>query len=137
VVPDATKTLCQQFGIDLPILAKVGNALQALTALGKGEGQLLAWQKGNFVTLLAVRQGAWEERFIGRTRTVEEEPFAFRAFKRRRFVRAEWGLVRGGRAARPLCHPSPFSPPPLNAGYPLDRHRAIVFVAVPFLPPAR
>jgi len=119
VVPDATKTLCQQFGIDLPILAKVGNALQALTALGKGEGQLLAWQKGNFVTLLAVRQGAWEERFIGRTRTVEEEPFAFRAFKRRRFVRAEWGLVRG---AEPLAHyaiPLPSLPLLLTLDIPL------------------
>ncbi len=119
MLPDATKTLCQQFGIDLPILAKVGNALQALTALGKGEGQLLAWQKGNFVTLLAVRQGAWEERFIGRTRTVEEEPFAFRAWQRRRFVRAEWGLVRG---AEPLAHyaiPLPSLPFLLTVDIPL------------------
>ncbi len=98
-LPEATQSLCQQWQLgDVSLLA---SALQALTALGDGEGQLLLWHKDAFLTLLAAKSGEWQERQIGRTLTSSEEPFAFHALRKQRPVFVNWGLLRG---AEPFAH---------------------------------
>jgi len=104
-LPEAAQTLCQQWQLgDLTIVAQ---ALQALTALSKGEGQLLLWSDSAFVTLLAAKDGEWEERFIGRLIEPSDEPFAFKAWKRQGLVFAPKGLLRG---SEPIAHCAAFLP---------------------------
>lgn len=106
-LPEVTQTLCHQWQLgDLTIVAQ---ALQALTALSKGEGQLLFWRDKAFVALLAAKNGEWEERFIGRLIAPNDEPFAFKAWRRRRNVFAPRGLLRGSEA---VAHCAAFLPSP-------------------------
>jgi hypothetical protein len=78
-LPEPTQALCQQW--QLGNLELVGQALLALTAFGKGEGQLLLWDGKSFVTVVAARNGEWDERLIGRISDPSEEPFAFKALR--------------------------------------------------------
>lgn len=102
-LPEVTQTLCHQWQLgDLTIVAQ---ALQALTALSKGEGQLLLWSDKGFVTVLAARNGEWEERFIGRLIAPTDEPFASKAWRQRKTVFAPKGLLRG---SEPTAHCAAF-----------------------------
>lgn len=104
-LPEVTQTLCHQWQLgDLTI---IGQALQALTALGKGEGQVLFWSDKGFVTLLAAKSGEWEERLIGKLIEPKDEPFAFKAWKWRKIVFAPKGLLRG---SEPIAHCAAFLP---------------------------
>jgi two-component sensor histidine kinase len=109
-LPEPTQALCQQW--QLGDLESVGQALLALTAFGKGEGQLLLWDGESFVTVVAARNGEWDERVVGRLSNPSEEPFAFKAlrsrlaprilhFARPKIVFAPTGLMKG---AEPIAH---------------------------------
>ena len=109
-LPEPTQALCQQW--QLGNLELVGQALLALTAFGKGEGQLLLWDGESFVTIVAARNGEWDERVIGRISNPSEEPFAFKAlrsnlalrtphFAHPKIVFAPMGLMKG---AEPIAH---------------------------------
>jgi len=109
-LPEPTQALCQQW--QLGNLELVGQALLALTAFGKGEGQLLLWDGKSFVTVVAARNGEWDERLIGRISDPSEEPFAFKAlrsnlaprtphFAHLKIVFAPTGLMKG---AEPVAH---------------------------------
>lgn len=102
-LPEATKTLCQQLGIKE--VSTVASALQAMTALGNGDGQILTWHEDAFVTLLTAQRGEWDECSIGRTVTKEDEIFAYQAWHKRRVVFAPLGLVRG---VEPIAHCAAF-----------------------------
>ncbi|GBC97737.1 putative sensor histidine kinase pdtaS [bacterium HR17] len=98
-LPEAAVALAQRYGlgdVTLPAFA-----LQTLTALGNGDGRLLARRGDAFVTLLAARQGKWDERVIGKTIAVVEEPFAAQVHRKRNMVIAPLGLVRG---VEPVTH---------------------------------
>jgi len=104
-IPEVTQTLCHQWQLgDLTIVAQ---ALQALTALGKGEGQLLLWSDKSFVVILAAKSGGWEERLVGKLIAPDDEPFAFKAWKGRKIVFAPKGLLRG---SEPIAHCAAFLP---------------------------
>ncbi len=104
-LPEVTQTLCRQGKLgDLTIIAQ---ALQALTALGKGEGQILLWDGKAFIVLLAARNGEWEGRLIGRLIAPKDEPFAFKAWRLRKTVYAPKGLLRG---SEPIAHCAAFLP---------------------------
>ena len=109
-LPELSQALCQQW--QLRDLELVGQALLALTAFGKGEGQLLLWDGKSFVTIVAARNGEWDERLIGRLSDPSEEPFAFKAlhpnfslrtlhFSHPKIVFAPMGLMKG---AEPVAH---------------------------------
>ncbi|MFA0782737.1 sensor histidine kinase [Fervidibacter sacchari] len=107
---EPTQALCQQW--QLGDLESVGQALLALTAFGKGEGQLLLWDGKSFVTVIAARNGEWDERLIGKLSTPDEEIFAFKALNPAlalrtphsapyKIVFAPTGLMKG---AEPVAH---------------------------------
>jgi len=109
-LPKLTQALCRQW--QLGGLELIGQALLALTAFGKGEGQLLLWDGKFFVTVVAARNGEWDERLIGRISNPIEEPFAFKAlrsnlalrtphFAHPKIVFAPMGLMKG---AEPVAH---------------------------------
>jgi len=109
-LPEPTQALCQQW--QLGDLESVGQALLALTAFGKGEGQLLLWDGKSFVTVIAARNGEWDERLIGKLSTPDEEIFAFKALNPAlalrtphsapyKIVFAPTGLMKG---AEPVAH---------------------------------
>ncbi len=103
MLPEATQTLQQQ--LNLKDLSVAAQALQTLTALGKGEGQLLFADGKNFVTVLAAKNGNWEERLIGRLVPMTDEPFAFKAWRRGKTCFAPKGLLRG---FEPVAHCAAF-----------------------------
>ncbi len=102
MLPEATQTLQKQ--LQLGDITVAAHALQALTALGKGEGQLLFADGKNFLIVLAAKNGEWEKRLVGRLIPMTEEPFALKAMKRRKIYFAQ-GLLRG---SEPLAHCSVF-----------------------------
>jgi hypothetical protein len=116
-LPEPTQALCQQW--QLGNLELVGQALLALTAFGKGEGQLLLWDGKSFVTVVAARNGEWDERLIGRISDPSEEPFAFKALRSNLAPRtphfAHQNRFRPDRSDErcrtscPLRRPSPFT----------------------------
>ncbi len=129
-LPEAAQSLAQRWGVD--DLAPIAQALQALTALGNGEGRLLTFHGNEFVTLLAARNGEWDERTIGKTIPPSEEPFAWRAMRIRRTVTAPFGLTRG---TEPIAHCAAFltAPAPLvlTLDLPLVEVRPIVLWRFP------
>ncbi|MCX7968300.1 MAG: sensor histidine kinase [Armatimonadetes bacterium] len=104
-IPEVAKTLCYQW--QLGDLTNISQAIQALTALSKGEGQLLVWADKAFVAVLAAKNGKWEERLIGRLIEPSDEPFAFKAWKRQKIVFAPKGLLKG---SEPVAHCAAFLP---------------------------
>jgi len=109
-LPELSQALCQQW--QLGDLRAIGQALLALTAFGKGEGQLLLWDGKSFVTVVAARNGEWDERTIGRLSDPSEEPFASKALRSNlalrtphsahlKIVFAPIGLMKG---AEPVVH---------------------------------
>ncbi|MCS7266025.1 MAG: sensor histidine kinase [Armatimonadetes bacterium] len=103
MLPELAQTLQKQLGLD--DFSVAAQALQALTALSKGEGQLLFAEGKNFVTVIASKIGNWEERLIGRLVPMTDEPFALRALKRKKVCFAPKGLLRG---SEPVAHCAAF-----------------------------
>ncbi|MFA0765478.1 MAG: hypothetical protein BDTLLHRC_000431 [Candidatus Fervidibacter sp.] len=114
-IPEGAQSLARRWAIN--DLAPFAFALQALTALSDGEGRLLALDGTEFVTILAARNGAWDERAIGKTVALQEEPFAWRAVRKKRTVVAPFGLVRG---TEPIAHCAAFLPAPVPLVLTLD-----------------
>ncbi|MCS7191580.1 MAG: sensor histidine kinase [Armatimonadetes bacterium] len=116
MLPELALTLRQQLHLeDFTVAAQ---ALQALTALGKGEGQLLFAEGKNFATIIAAKNGEWDERLIGRLVPMTDEPFALKAFHRKKLCFAPKGLLRG---SEPLAHCAAF----------LNRCRLTIILDIP------
>jgi len=104
-LPEATQALTQRLRLD--DLEPIAFALRALTALGGGEGRVLTLEGKELVIVLAARNGTWDERSIGKTVSLGEEPFALRAMRARRLVVAPLGLIKG---TEPIAHTAAFIP---------------------------
>lgn len=104
-LPEATQALAQRLKRD--DLEPIAFALRVLTALGGGEGRVLTVEGKELVIVLAARNGTWDERSIGKTVSLHEEPFAWRAMRARRLVVAPLGLIKG---TEPIAHTAAFIP---------------------------